>query len=100
MRTAVWSTHWRVAIDVSQPPDDAIVDLNCLHALGDIGLNDVHAKESRSVHSGPAEDVLGNVLAVARSSCPLDHQTEQHVADVAVAAALTGCEVGWLTDKL
>ena len=90
-----------IGVDVAAPPDDAAVfGLDRLHAFGDLRLDDVHAKEPRPVHPGPGEDVLGHVLAVGESGRPLDHETEQHVADVAVAATFPRREVGRLPDEL
>ena len=37
-----------------------------IDALGDVGLDDIHAKEARSSHLGGGEDVLGHILAIDR----------------------------------
>jgi len=56
--------------------------------------------ERNPIDSSGRAKTRRNVGAIGRSGCPLDHQTEQHVADVAVAAAFAGSEVGRLAHEL
>ena len=64
VRTAVGSADRRIRIDVPLPTRDrSVVGTDRFDPFGNVGLDDVHTKEPRPLHSRGHEHVLGDVLA-------------------------------------
>src|SRR5690606_10272084 len=90
----------RIGVDVLAPFDSAMLALDALVSLGEVLAKAVHRAEVRALHSGLAEDVLADVVAVRHAGALLDDEAEQDVGDVVVADAFAGREVRLLVDEL
>src|SRR5215211_5461566 len=73
---------------------------NGITSFGDVLVNAVQSKEIGGGHPHFSEDVGADVIAVGHPTHRLDHETQEDIAAIAVAASFSRREVGRLVHAL